>query len=520
MPIQHDNKYFLSGVGMLLLLWCSGSVTADQQSILEARWTDGHRASSVERGQEENTGLSLEELVTRALENHPGLQAQRLSPAIAGTFEIQEQALFDAVLFAEFEAQRQRRESSASLESERLEAGLRQRLPSGTEITLSFRGERLQRDTPEGVFSGRGGIGLTQALLRGAQREVNLLRLQQATLVRVASDYELRGFIEVLVADVEHAYWDLILAMEEIRIFEAALEVAAQQLKEILSRIAAGDRPETEAIRARAELALRRQGLLEAELGLALAADRLSQKVRAPWEEWDQTWVLNVSPELWKSPQGSGQFPLATWKQLGLDLRSELNEARLRLERDELELIQTRDALLPRLDFFIVLGASGYAREFLNAFPLRGQDGYDLAAGLRFEYPIGRRDARAGVERSLLERQRALLAIQNLEQRAILDVRAAWHEVDRTQAQILARAETVELQQEMLRVAEIRFRVGAGTGLDIAQAQRDVLEGQLSLLSARVRHRQARTNLLLQSGTLLLHRGIEMTGRELPYLPH
>jgi outer membrane protein TolC len=147
---------------------------------------------------------------------------------------------------------------------------------------------------------------------------------------------------------------------------------------------------------------------------------------------------------------------------------------------------------------------------------LRGSQGggYDLVAGLRFELPLGNRAAEAGLGRARLTREQTREVLHNLERLAIQDIRAAWFEADRAAAQVQAREDTVALQEELLRVAEIRFRVGTATGLEVAQAQSDLLESQLSLRAAIIRFRQASTDLLLQSGTLLLHRGIETPGQE------
>jgi outer membrane protein len=214
-------------------------------------------------------------------------------------------------------------------------------------------------------------------------------------------------------------------------------------------------------------------------------------------------------------PAGYELEPISAYVELGRDYRSDLNETRLRLQRNDLEIMLTRNGLLPKLDFFLTLGTSGYADSLGGAFRGSQGDGYDLAAGLRFEMPLGNnRAAEAGFSRARLTREQTREALHNLEQLAIQDIRAAWFEASRAAAQVQAREDTVALQKELLRVAEIRFRVGTATGLEVAQAQRDLLESQLSLRAAIIRFRQASTDLLLQSGTLLLHRGIETPGQE------
>ncbi len=463
--------------------------------------------------------LSVEDAVTMALEHNRGLRAERLRPAIQGTFEAQERARFDPVLFADFERTREQSvrqfeeiqvQETFRSDRDRAEAGLRQTLPTGTDLTVSVRTGRSDSTRTEEQFSSRAGISLTQALLRGGRIESNLVSLRQAALDVTASEYEVRGFIEGLVADVEAVYWDVILADEEIRILEDALQVAERQLEETRARIRAGDRPETEEINARAEVALRRQGLIDARTARLRNQDRLTRLIRPPGSDWDRP-LRATSPPV---PEALLLEPVEVYVALGRDYRSDINETRLRLQRNDLDVIQTRNGLLPRLDFFLTLGTSGFADSFSDTIRGRDGDGYDLRAGLSFELPLGQRAADAQFRRARLTREQTRELQHNLEQLAVQDIRAAWFEVDRARAQIAAREDTVALQQELLRVAEIRFRIGDGTSLAVAQAQRDLLESQRSRLAATILYRQSRTDLLRQSGTLLLHRGIDTPGLE------
>ncbi|WP_024328037.1 TolC family protein [Thioalkalivibrio sp. AKL19] len=462
--------------------------------------------------------LSLEEAVARALEGNRGLRAERLQTAIAGTFEVQERAVFDPALFADIDIYRDRETDESegftrdSFFSERRgQVGLQQSLPTGTDLTLSVRSSRANSSfQDQSEYTTRAGLSLTQALLRGGRIESNLVRLRQASLDVEASEYEVRGFVEQLITDVESRYWDLVLADEQIAIFEEALAVASQQLDETERRIRAGDRPETEAVSARAEMALRRQGLIDARSERALAQDALARLLQGDGDLWDTRLEARSEPDL----QRYHLEPLDTYVALARDHRADLNETRLRVQRDELEVIRTRNGLLPRLDFFVTVGQSGYAETFGQTFRASQGDGYDLAAGLRFDMPIGNRAAEAQHTRARLTRLQIQETLANIEQLAIEDVRARWFDAARIREQIQAQKETVELQEELLRVEQTRFRVGAGTALAVSQAQRDLLESRLNLTETVVRFRQLSTELLNASGTLLLHRGIDAPGAE------
>ncbi len=78
---------------------------------------------------------------------------------------------------------------------------------------------------------------------------------------------------------------------------------------------------------------------------------------------------------------------------LALRLRPDLNEARLRQKRQSLEVVRTRNGLLPKLDLFIDLGKTGYAESFSTAWSNIDKDNYYLHTGIEFSSYLGNRIA-------------------------------------------------------------------------------------------------------------------------------
>jgi hydrophobic/amphiphilic exporter-1 (mainly G- bacteria), HAE1 family len=470
---------------------------------------------------EAGTTIGIEEAVLIALQNNRALAVERLQPAIRGTFEVIEQARFDPRLFAEFSVDGSRdvrettdaRDQPSVFDSDRrlAEAGLRTLLPTGTEISLSLRG--LDRETTEtSQADTRFGLSLTQALLQGGRLDANLVGLRQAEFDSEASRYELRGFTEALVADVEQAYWAAVLAERRVDIFEEGWRVAERQLDETRRRIRAGQSAETDEAAPRAELARRQQGLIDARAEQAIRRLELLRLMNPPASTLRAGGIRLSSPAAISGDEAPVLDPAERYTGLAKALRPEVNEARLRYLRGDLELIRTRNGELPRLDVFISLGKTGYADSIGSALRDLDAQGYDYAAGLRFELPIGRREPRALSQRALLERDRALGALGNLEQLVEFEVRRAWIDAFRSREQLTASAETRTLQEEVLRAEQARFRAGTATPLSVALAQRDVIEAQLDEEQAQVRYRQALINLHRLSGSLLLRRAIDLPG--------
>jgi outer membrane protein TolC len=194
---------------------------------------------------------------------------------------------------------------------------------------------------------------------------------------------------------------------------------------------------------------------------------------------------------------------------LGLRSRPDLAKARIDLEKGELEVVRTKNGVLPKLDLFISLGATGYAKSFAPAAGNVFDDRTRLTGGLSFTYPLGNYAASAESKRAVFSRLRAEEAVRNLEQLTELDIRSAYVTVERRRAQIAASAETARLQEENLNAETQKYNVGRSTSYVVAQAERDFLEARLREVEAVVDYLTAILDLYKQEGTLLERRGIE-----------
>lgn len=461
--------------------------------------------------------LSIEDAVLMALENNGDLRIRRLEPAIAGTFEQLERARFDPVLGAEIASSLERTERfpdelnapiSDRREGFNSSIGYAQTFPSGTDIELGLSHQYTDSDrVANAQHRVRAGVTLTQALLRGRGRAANLADLQQARLDVEASEFEFRAFAESLTADVELAYWDFVLAARELEIFESSLALAGRQRDATRERIELGQTAGVEITASEAEVALRRQALIDASANKEILRLRLIRLLNpgggriSAWDTLLDTIDPPTIPQVQLDPASVHAGAARQW-------RPEIREAKLRLANRELEVVKTRNGLLPRLDFFVTLGKTGFADSFGRAASNIDGDGYDARLGLRAELPLGRRADNARHQHAELTREAAVRSIDNLIQIVELDVRAAYTEVARSRAQIDASAVTRELQEELLRTETEKLNADLSTALDVAQVQRDLLQAQIAEVRAVIDFRKSLVELYRMEGTLLARRGI------------
>lgn len=457
--------------------------------------------------------ITVPEAILMALENNRALSVERLNPSILRTFEEEQRAVFDPVATAAPFYLRQREPQTAGDDTTTsdtvLGAGVAQLLPTGTDIAVDLTTVRETSDLLSDRYVTRLGLSVNQALLRGAGLDVNLAAVRQARLDVLASQYELRGFAESLVALTEETCWQYVLAQREIEIVTDSLQLAEQQLAETRERINVGKLAETELAAAETQVALRRESLINARSRLATTRLQLLRLLNpAESDPWNREIVLDYKPGV---PQVELD-PVEVYVDVAMRMRPDLNQARLGVRRGDLELVTTKNGLLPRMDLFITLGKSSYADSFGRSYGHIARDGYDVLAGLSFEYPPANRAAKARQRRAVTSREQAAKAVENLAQLIQVDVRSAYIEVGRASEQVTATAATRRLQEETLRAETEKFRVGKSTSFLVAQAQRDLLVSQIAEVQAMVSYLTALIDLHRQQGALLERRGITAPG--------
>ena len=465
--------------------------------------------------------ITIQEALLLSLENNRSLVVERLNPSIVKTFEDEERAVFDPVTGAAVSAGRDKAQrltgSGTDTESFTRDTvdgfiNLEQFFPTGT--TVAVEGSSTGTDVSynrERFYMTRFGMTITQAILRGYGSEVNLAALRQAALDTRLSEYELRGFTESLVAQLERTYWDYALARRQIEIFEESLNLVRQQLSETKELIAVGRLAEAELPAVQAEVAGQEQGLINARSNFESARLRLLRLLNPPGTGlWKREIFLIHQPTLPEIILEDIELYVA----VAMRMRPVLNEARLGVLRDDLELVKTKNGLLPIMDLFITLGKSGYADSFGASFSDLNEDSYDALAGVRFEYPLRNREAKALHQRALLSREQAQNALDNLSQLVEVDVRTAYIEVNRAKQQIDASAATRKFNEEKLRIETEKLRVGKSTSFLVAQAQRDLLVSRITEVQTIANYLQALVDLYQADGSLLERRGISAPGRE------
>lgn len=458
--------------------------------------------------------VGVRDALILALANNRSLKVEKFKPAVQQTSEEQSLAQFDFSLRGGLSFSKRRDEQSGfftTTDATSADFGISRFFPTGTTASVEGTWNRTSSTLYGDQHTMRFGVTVTQALLKGYGVDVNLVSVKQARLDTLISEYELRGFVESLVSQVETTYWDYVLAQKQVKIIEESLALAEQQLKQTAERIAVGKLAETEMAAAEAELALRKQDLINARANLAVLRLKLLRLLNPPTAN---LWDIEIIPLDEPFVPDVQLDSLETHIKVALRMRPEMNQAKLQIQRGDLELIRTKNGLLPKLDVFLTLGKSGYADSFWDSFSNLDGKRYDFSAGVSFEFPLGNRSAKAQNVRSLLNHAYAVKSVENLAQLIEMDVRTVYIEINRAKEQVEASAATRKLQEEKLRAENEKFNVGKSTTFLVAQAQRDFMQSQVAEIESVVKYIKALIELYRLEGSLLIRRGISAPGKE------
>lgn len=451
--------------------------------------------------------------ILTALARNRSLNVDRYNPDIRRTFIDDERAAFDPLLLATVTAGRTNTPSTDRFGEERNEATdtinvkpqITNRFATGTEVTLSGSSTFSDPEYRDQSATANSSLRVSQSLLKGAGATVNLVSLRQAKNNAEISSQAFRDTVLTLIQNVENRYWALVLARETMRIREAALGAAQEQLRGFTMRYQLGSATQADLLSAEANVATRESELLNAKGSFQLATLDLLRLISPETpEQWNASILATDPPEIAEILQSRDIS-----SQLAMKYRPDLAQSRLEFSNAELEIIQTKNGLLPKLDGFVTYGANGYAGALDDAVTeLRSQRYNEYSTGLEFEYsPLNRR-ARAQQKRAEFSQQQAQASLGNLEEQILYQIHSDIVNLETNYQRIAAAEKLLSSRKEQLRSITARQEAGSATILDVLDVQNDVIDAEVNDLRARIDYITSLTTLYRDEGTLLDRRGI------------
>ena len=329
-------------------------------------------------------------------------------------------------------------------------------------------------------------IRVVQSLYQGG-RILSSLRVAKLTRERSLLMYQTA--VADTVLEVQLAYYDVLLAAQEIIVQEKSVELLGSELADTKRRYDAGTVPQFNVLRAQVELANQQPKLIRARNSFRIAKNVLANVLgfNIPKDTVDDI-PLNLSGKLEAEPY---RVDLPRAIALALDRRTELGSLRkaqaLRFE----DIVNAKSGYKPSLQAY-----GGYeARSSMFTSDLSFEvHGWMAGVQLTWDLFDGFRTKGKVMEATALY-ERAGAELDDTGRRIELEVRTAFSRFVEANEQLDSQKKVVEQAEEALRLATVRSDAGTGTQLDVLSARTALTDAQTTQIEALHGYSTARARL-------------------------
>jgi outer membrane protein len=393
--------------------------------------------------------------------------------------------------------------SGTTSEADSYGTGLEGSLPTGARYDLGFDLSGTSGSGPAGTFqdaSGGFNLSLSQPLLKNLWIDSARSSIQVNKKTLKTSELDLARQIMDLVTRVENAYYDLLLARENIKAHEEAVQLAERQLAATKKLAAVGRGAEVETKQTEVRVASERAALLGARGIVAVMEYRLKQLLSDDFSQWEKvglkpTALLSMVPETISLQESLGK---------ALTQRPDLQALKLNVEKQGIELKYRRNQLFPQLDLRGTYGQGGSGQDFSGALDIvRKGDAPQYSIGVVLTVPLGNRRERHTYSIAKMEREKLLLRLKKAEQDIMVEVGVAVQNAQTAFARLDVTRQSRQAAEAALAGAQKRLESGKGDTYTVLQMQRDLTDARLSELASLAGYNKALADVAYAEGTTL-----------------
>lgn len=477
--------------------------------------------------QEEVRSMTLDDCIEQALEYNLDLQIERYGPLVAGYNVSLARAGYEPNL--SLSGQRSNTKFSGGFDADNrpipgsesqndsVSAGLNGLLPWG--MTYSLDGSANDRtgssDNPLiGDFNdsrGAARLSVTQPLLKNLWIDSTRMNIAVAKTRLEQSEQTFRLQVMNIVNQVENAYYDLVFANENMKVQRFALELAQRLLDDNRKRVAVGALAPLDEKQAEAQVAARQADLLSAQRTLDTRLNVLKSLLTDDYAHWHKVMIQPAE----KMTAPIAFFDLQDSWMKGMELRPDLQQQRLELERQGIELRFSKNQIFPQLDVFGTYGHNASALEFSGLFASIS-DGRDpfWSYGARLTFPLSNKAARMRHKANKAAMEQTVLRLKQTEQNIMVEIDNAIKLAETSYRRVDATRQARAYAEAALEAEQKKLENGKSTSFVVLQLQRDLTSAQSEEIRALTEYNKALASLARNEGTTLERHAINFEVKE------
>lgn len=462
----------------------------------------------------EPVSLSLRTAIEQALKANLNLKVERLSPEIIALDLERQRATYGLTAGAQAQVNQNVSPSNNSFISggsilnqvrQNYNLFVEQDLASGGDLRIGLDNAIVNTNSTQAdlnpAFTPRLSLSLNHPLLRNTFNGFRELELRENAVS--GADWSLKDQAIDTVAQVQNAYWDLVLYRERLGVLSQSLKILEDLLNMNQEKQKAGFLSRIDVLQTEARIASSRAGLLDARRNLENTEDRLKQLLNPKTADSFVAWDSELSPS--DRPEFK-VYPAAVDASYQTALQKRPDYQKLLLDLANRHL-QTEIAAQNRLPLLNVQGSSGlesldgsYPNALGKLFSLQT---YFWSLGLSFEIPVIGNPFEASYQQALLQEEQSRLRLESTRQQVFREIRQAVRNVELAAQQVEATRLAKALAEEQLKAQTEKLNLGLTTNFQVLQFQSDFQSASLSEVNAVVAYIQAINQLQQTEGSLL-----------------
>jgi len=445
----------------------------------------------------ENRVISLEECVNFALENSSVVKLAKLDFLIAEADQGIEEAIFDTRLFADLYFSDDKRESLSifgpdQTKTNSYSAGLSKKLPSGTELTFSFSDSRAwsnsQYVSQNPAHTAEASLEARQPLAKNFFGQIDRQKISVTNLAIKNADLDTKERIELLVAEVEKAYWQWVYAKKDLDVYRQILEKSKKLHKANIRNYDIGRIERGDFLASKANVLIR-----ESETAIAENKYRQSEESLKLFMNMDPIYRIKPAQGLeYKEIKFTLENSLRTAFQKRRDYQKVTREVMIK----NITLKTKANECWPEIDLVATMAANGIDSNFTDASKkIADEDNNYYYAGVEISIPLENKKARGEFKKARHNKEKAIINLKTIERTIITEIGNDFRDYTTYHANLKNLIKASQLQEEKLREEEKRFNYGRSDTKRLIDYQEDNLRAQLQVAQGILNFEKARVNL-------------------------
>jgi TolC family type I secretion outer membrane protein len=330
------------------------------------------------------------------------------------------------------------------------------------------------------------GIQLVQTIYAGGKM-IAAFHAADATRQQALAQYQTTLADTLLL--VRLAYYDVLLAEQQIVVNEASVKLLQKELDDQQRRFDAGTVPHFNVLRAEVAVANAKPALIHARSQYRIAKNTL---VNLLGYNLPREVLENIPMRL------TDNFDVAPWKltlpdaiQQALERRTELKALRQEINLQQLNVVNAKSGYKPTIQAFAGYNwvNNSFSTDLANEL-----DGWNVGGQLTWNLFDGALTL-GKVKQAKALYQKSRTELEDRSRQIELDVRTAYSDFIEAQEVLDSQTKVQEQAEESLREANARFDAGTGTQLDVLDAETSLTQARTTQVQAQHDYAAARIRL-------------------------